>query len=69
MGILQLQEKSGLPLVDIWLGVLLADDYCFHRDGGDFYSIDGVLIEQLPQKTNPNCAKVGSASTIKSEAR
>ncbi len=51
MRLLELQRRSGLSLVDVWLGLLLGDTGCLVRrrswgvaDGEDFYGRDGVWV-------------------------
>ena len=52
MLLVELQQQSGLSLVDVWLGLLLGDTECMvlrQSDEGldvavDFYSFDGLLV-------------------------
>jgi hypothetical protein len=51
ISLLELQRRSGLPLVDVWLGLILGDTGCFVRrrswgvfDSEDFYAIGGVWV-------------------------
>ncbi len=52
MLLVELQQQSGLSLVDVWLGLLLGDTECLVRRQSDerldvavdFYSFDGLLV-------------------------
>jgi hypothetical protein len=52
MRLVELQQQSGLSLVDLWLGLLLGDTECMVRRQSDerldvavdFYSFDGLLV-------------------------
>jgi hypothetical protein len=52
MLLVELQQQSGLSLVDVWLGLLLGDTDCMVRRQSDerldvvvdFYSFDGLLV-------------------------
>jgi hypothetical protein len=52
MLLVELQQQSGLSLVDLWLGLLLGDTECMVRRQSDerldvavdFYSFDGLLV-------------------------
>jgi hypothetical protein len=51
MRLLELQRRSGLPLVDVWLGLILGDTGCLVRrrswgvvDGEGFYAIGGIWV-------------------------
>jgi hypothetical protein len=51
MRLLELQRRSGLPLVDVWLGLILGGISCLVRrrswgvvDGEGFYAIGGVWV-------------------------
>jgi hypothetical protein len=52
MLLVELQQQSGLSLVDVWLGLLLGDTECVVRRQSDerldvavdFYSFDGLLV-------------------------
>jgi hypothetical protein len=52
MRLLELQRRSQLPLVDVWLGLLLGDTGCLVRrrsggvvDGEGFYGGDGLWVK------------------------
>jgi hypothetical protein len=52
MRLLELQRRSGLPLVDVWLGLLLGDTGCLVRrrswgvvDSEGFYEGDGLWVK------------------------
>jgi hypothetical protein len=52
ISLLDLQRRSGLPLVDVWLGLILGDTGCLVRrrssgvvDGEGFYAIGGVWVK------------------------
>jgi hypothetical protein len=52
MRLLELQRRSRLPLVDVWLGLILGDTGCLVRrrswgivEGEGFYAIDGVWVK------------------------
>jgi hypothetical protein len=53
MTLLELEKKSRLSSVDLWLGLLLGDTGCFVRRGGDqpnsqenFYCKSGILVKK-----------------------
>jgi hypothetical protein len=52
MRLLELQRRSGLPLVDVWLGLIVGDTGCLVRrrswgvvDGEGFYAIGGIWVK------------------------
>jgi hypothetical protein len=52
MRLLELQRRSQLPLVDVWLGLLLGDTGCLVRrrswgdlEGEGFYGIGGLWVK------------------------
>lgn len=56
VSLIQLQQALGMPLVEVWLGLLLADQgqYLLEQRG-DFYSLPGIWVrnreyEQLEPK-------------------
>jgi hypothetical protein len=62
MLLVELQERSGLDLVDLWLGLLLGDTGCSIRRqldceidfNVDFYSRSGIwIIELLKEGKDP----------------
>jgi hypothetical protein len=48
ISLLELVKRSGLSLVDVWLGLLLGDTGCLVRRGSkgfdDFYACDGIWV-------------------------
>jgi hypothetical protein len=52
MRLLELQRRSGLPLVDVWLGLILGDTGCLVRrrswgvvEGEGFYAVGGLWVK------------------------
>jgi hypothetical protein len=44
MTIKELIDRSGLSIVDLWLGLLLGDTGCELRSNGDFYDVRGIEV-------------------------
>jgi len=46
ISLIQLQQELGIPLVEVWLGLLLSrgQQYRFQQRG-EFYDIDGIWLE------------------------
>jgi hypothetical protein len=40
----ELIDRSGLSIVDLWLGLLLGDTGCELRSNGDFYDVRGIEV-------------------------